>query len=175
MPRNCEKKKIKGTLAEYVRSHRESVFYGIQKGGSINADTSYPIVSDTPPIAAHSDLIIKYYTNECYLTIIAANKELGPHAYYFQLDEKINEEWRRSPGISNLVTENEIFVNETDGAVARILVSELDGPGTVTLYRTRPSNNARKNFHPFMQFTVLEPSSTKRRNQAIGINKDQEF
>lgn len=174
--KDANMKRIKGTLAEYLRSHSEVVFYGIQKGGKLNADISSAIVSSTPCVDNFSTLYTDHYMNECYITIVQNKTNQGPDAFFYQLDEKhggdeyfygnngIGNGWRRQTGSGRLVSDNELAINETDGTVTRIIGSSLNGPGTVTLYRTRVSSNARGNHHPFDQSAYLDLSTPRRRN-----------
>jgi hypothetical protein len=161
-------KTIKTTLAEYLRTHDEVVFHGVQNGGRINSDISYTIVPTTPPVSDFHGLYIDHYINECYITIVPNRLDNTPDSFFYQIDEKyMGSGWKRQIGKGRLTTENQLTVNETDGAHATIALTGLRGPNTIILYRTRYSNNARGNHHPFDNSAYLTISSPKKRNAAI--------
>lgn len=154
------------SLRDYISCRNQTVFYGVQYGGSLKTSISVPIRPQTPCIAQFNRLYTRTFENPTYLTIVPL-KNVGPNVYGIQLDEASDNtktQWFRQIGSAALVSDNELAINETDGVFGRLTLLPT---GELILYRTRLGYDAEGDFNPFDQRGYMEFSSRKCRNREV--------
>lgn len=155
------------SLRDIVNNVNEIVFEGLELGGRLNSIIGTNINENSPHVADFSSVYIENFSNKFFITLVRDNSH-GKDAFFYQIDERLTKriEWRRQIGVAHLVSDNEIIINETDGGYGRLVYSpEIN---KLTLYRTRLTNNARNNRHPFVQQADnVKFSSEKIRNKTI--------
>lgn len=165
----CEYK----NLANLLDSADKIVLKGIEKGGYLNNESNeYVLNKSTPCTDSFENLFTEDFTTPAFITL-EKDKVKGSGYWFFQLDEyySSDNQWNRRIGIGNLITGNELRINEIDAECSIVFENDSKEKNKIKMLRQRTYTIGKHD--PFIQAADLFLSSIGERNKYIPCKKNK--